>query len=149
MMKLQSNTVYTFVPNPKEPNLYGFLKELPKKEAHSDRAQFQMLFVFGRLKSTRSLPQHLSIKAVHNNAEIDVVLQLLPNHFYMADVHNVGKFYFCVEAVNANIYQADTIELEMGSKSNGKYVKLSCLQPVNTEFFERACIEHRFFFIGE
>lgn len=148
MMKLQSNTVYTFVPNPQKTNLYWFLNEFPQGQV-SDRAQFQMLFVFGRLKSTRSLPQHLSIKAVHNNAEIDVALQLLPNHFYMADVHNVGKFYFCVEAVNANIYQADTIELEMGSKSNGKYVKLSCLQPVNTEFFEQACIEHRFFFIGK
>ena len=149
MMKLQSNTVYTFVPNPKEPNLYGFLKELSQDQPLSDLAQFQMLFVFGRLKSTRSLPQQLSIKAVHNNAEIDVTLQLLPNHFYMADVSDVGKFYFCVEAVNANTYQADTIELAMGSQSNGKYVKLSCLQPVNTEFFERACIEHGFFFIGE
>ena len=148
MMKLQSNIVYTFVPNPKEPNLYGFLNEFPQGQV-SDRAQFQMLFVFGRLKSKRSLPNQLFIKAVHNNAEIDVTLQLLPNHFYMADVHDVGKFYFCVEAVNANTYQADTIELAMGSKSNGKYVKLSCLQPVNTEFFERACIKHRFFFIGE
>ena len=149
MMKLQSNTVYTFVPNPKEPNLYGFLNEFPQGQV-SDRAQFQMLFVFVRLKSTRSsLPQHLSIKAVYNDAEIDVALQLLPNHFYMADVPNVGKFYFCVEAVNANTYYANTIELEMERKSNGKYVRLSCLQPVNTEFFERACIEHGFFFIGE
>lgn len=87
----------------------------------------------------RRLPQKLRICAICAGKEQYVELIRLPNHFYKAEVPTIGVFFFVVDNPKNMFVQAE----------NGEKNKLSILTPVNEEFFEQACVEHRFFFVGE
>lgn len=84
-------------------------------------------------------PEELYLKAVHAGQEETITLIHMPDHFYKAEVSGIGIFYFVVDYSRSNA----CLESEDG------IVKLSVLTPVNEDFFEQACREHHFFFVGD
>lgn len=123
-MKLKHEVVYAIFPTTK--------KSLYTTNYESENTFNVLYFAFIR---EEYLPNILTIKAVKNSAEIDVPLVLMPKHFYRAEVEGIGIFYFSVDNTK------DVFVEENGDK-------LSLLTPINEDFFESACRNHRFFFIG-
>lgn len=83
-------------------------------------------------------PQKLRILAINEGREEYIDLIYMPDHFYRAEVPNIGNFYFVIENPR-NVF----------TRLDGEEVRLSVLTPVNEEFFEQACKEHQFFFVGD
>lgn len=123
-MKLKHEVVYAIFPTTK--------KSLYTTNYESENSFNVLYFAFIR---EEHLPNILTIKAVKNSTEIDVPLVLMPKHFYRAEVEGIGIFYFSVDNTK------DVFVEENGDK-------LSLLTPINEDFFESACRNHRFFFIG-
>lgn len=84
-------------------------------------------------------PQKLKILAINAGKEQYIDLIYMPEHFYRAAVPNIGLFYFVVDTQSKISMRLDDNEI----------VRLSTLTPVNEEFFEQACRDYHFFFVGE
>ncbi len=94
------------------------------------------VFAFVIQKENR-FPETLLIQAIHNGIEKTIPIYHMYKHFYKADVADIGNFYFMVD---------DSRKMCMYTEN--EKVKLSVLTPINEEFFEQACKEHHFFFVG-
>lgn len=84
-------------------------------------------------------PQKLKILAINAGEEQYIDLIYMPEHFYRAEVPNIGIFYFVVDTQSKVSMRLD----------NNEIARLSTLTPVNEEFFEQACRDYHFFFVGE
>lgn len=86
----------------------------------------------------KELPFELVIGAVHCGIYREVKLRRLPNHFYVAET-GCGRFYFVADNVSDSFLPTE----------NGKRIKFSELTPVNEDFFDKACRDCEFFFVGD
>lgn len=84
-------------------------------------------------------PQKLKILAINAGKEQYIDLIYMPEHFYRAEVPNVGMFYFMVDTQS-------NISMHLDDKETAR---LSILTPVNEDFFNKACREYGFFFVGD
>lgn len=147
MIQLCKDKVYTFIPLPEEAGFYGPLKDVPH-DAFDDSFQFCMFFAFARKVNSFEPPSELRIKAVRNNEEIEVILFPLPGNFYKTEIPDIGNFYFCAEPANPRHTPTKKIVFEDEDRREDEHVVLYTLHPVNADFFEQACREHHFFFVG-
>lgn len=135
------NQVYYMVETRK-----GFLLYSEMDEYTESQASCGVLVCFTDIHQAKCnekrIYERLKIDAVCNKNVNSYILNVTQNNLYYVNVHGIGTFYFQRIPMHwkKNKYVGKT--LDMPNKI------LNELVPLNFDFFEEACKNHKFFFIG-